>query len=177
MKHLIILSSLFILSAFSMPTNENGFYSLRANGLMSGEIDMNDYKGKYVLIVNVASKCGYTGQYADLEELSERYADKLVVIGFPCNQFGKQEPGSAEEIAEFCSSTYGVKFPMAQKVDVKGDEQHPVYQWLTSQTLDGDEVNAPKWNFHKYLISPEGELIGSFKSSVKPMDDKIVSNF
>jgi glutathione peroxidase len=136
---------------------------------------MSDYKGKYVLCVNVASKCGYTYQYEELQQLQDQYKENLVVIGFPCNQFLSQEPGTAEEIREFCTKNYGVQFPLSEKLDVKGTKQHPVYQWLTSKQLNGVSDDEVKWNFHKYLISPNGKWLQAFSSKVKPLSSDITS--
>lgn len=151
------------------------FYDLTVEGIDGNPIEMNAFQGKYVMCVNVASKCGYTPQYKDLQALSEKYQDKLVIIGFPCNQFLNQEPGSEEQIADFCERNYGVTFPLTSKVNVKGSEQHPVYQWLTSQDLNGDATHEVKWNFHKFVVSPEGKLIGSFPSKVNPMSEEITA--
>ncbi|HEY0772073.1 MAG TPA: glutathione peroxidase, partial [Sphingobacteriaceae bacterium] len=126
------------------------------------------YKGKTLLLVNVASKCGYTPQYADLEKLHEQFGDKVVVLGFPANNFGSQEPGTNTEIAEFCQKNYGVKFQMFEKISVKGADQHPLYQFLKEKT--GEE---PSWNFCKYLVKPDG-TIKFFNSKVKPLDSQIV---
>ncbi len=134
---------------------------------------MKDFEGKYVLCVNVASKCGYTPQYADLEKLYEQYKDKLVIVGFPCNQFLGQEPGSNEEIVEFCQKNYGVTFPLTTKIDVKGNDQHPIYAWLTTKAQNGAGEDKVGWNFHKFLISPKGEWMGSFPSKVNPMGAEI----
>jgi glutathione peroxidase len=136
---------------------------------------MADYQGKFVLCVNVASKCGYTPQYKDLQKLYDQFQDRLVVIGFPCNQFMMQEPGSASDIASFCERNYGVTFPMTEKIDVKGKDQHAVYQWLCHQPLDGKSEHEVKWNFHKFLVSPDGQLIGSYASGVNPLSPEIVT--
>ena len=149
------------------------FYDLSVESIDGGTLKMSDFRGKYVLAVNVASKCGYTPQYKGLQELYEKYGEKLVIIGFPCNQFLRQEPGTEEDIQQFCQVNYGVTFPMTSKIDVKGSGQHPVYQWLTSQELDGEADHKVKWNFHKFLVSPEGNLIGSFPSKVVPMSEEI----
>jgi glutathione peroxidase len=125
--------------------------------------------------VNVASYCGYTGQYAALQELHEKYGSKLVVLGFPCNQFGMQEPGSNEKIKSFCSSKFHVTFQMMDKCDVKGKDQHPVYQWLTRAELNGKETSEVGWNFNKYLIDENGQYIKHFSSKVEPLDESIVS--
>ncbi|MCB9284162.1 MAG: glutathione peroxidase [Lewinellaceae bacterium] len=154
-------------------SSDTTFYDLSIEGIEGGTIQMSDYQGKYVLCVNVASKCGYTPQYKDLQALYEKYQDKLVIIGFPCNQFLNQEPGSAEDIVSFCEKNYGVTFPLTTKIDVKGSDQHPVYQWLTTQPLNGVTEHTVKWNFHKFLVSPEGQLIGSFPSKVTPMSEEI----
>lgn len=138
-------------------------------------INFADFKGKKVLCVNVASECGYTYQYEGLEELHKTYGDKLVVIGFPCNQFGGQEPGAPEEIESFCKKNYGVSFLMTEKIDVKGDNQHAVYQWLTNKNLNGVDDYSIKWNFNKFMLDEEGKLIAYFGSGVKPMDEEITS--
>lgn len=140
------------------------------------DIKLSDYKGKKMLLVNVASKCGYTPQYTDLQKLSEQYGDKVVVLGFPCNEFGGQEAGSSEEIATFCKATYGVSFQMFEKVAVKkGTEQHPLYTWLSSKDENGWNDEAPKWNFSKYLISEKGELLKFFPSNIKPLGDEMMA--
>jgi glutathione peroxidase len=138
-------------------------------------VDLKQYKGRYILIVNVASKCGYTPQYEDLEKLYKAHKNKLVIVGFPANDFGKQEPGSNEDIATFCSLTYGVSFPMAEKTAVIGDNVHPIYKWLTDKSLNGWNEAAPKWNFFKYLIGKNGELLNVFPSKISPMSEQITS--
>ena len=163
----------------SRPSNssseqESAFYSFKINSLEGELIDFSKYKGKKVLIVNTASKCGYTPQYEDLQQLHLKYGDKVAVLGFPCNQFGGQEPGSKEEIGEFCKKNYGVSFQMFEKVDVKGKDQHPLYQWLTDKSQNGWNDKAPGWNFCKYLINEKGELVEFYGSGVKPLDAKIV---
>lgn len=137
------------------------------------KISFSAFKGKKVLIVNVASKCGYTTQYADLQKLYEAHKEKLVVIGMPCNQFMGQEPGSEKEIAAFCSKNYGVTFPMSEKVNVKGNGQHEIYKWLTQKYLNGLGDFKVSWNFNKFLINEEGKLIAHFPSSVSPLDSQI----
>ncbi len=138
-------------------------------------IDLSAFKGKYVLFVNVASKCGYTPQYEGLQALYEANKDKLVVIGLPCNQFGFQEPGDSTEIATFCRMDYGVTFPIAEKLSVKGDNQHPLYTWLTTKELNSVGDYKVTWNFNKFLVSPEGTLLGYFDSKVKPQSEEIIS--
>lgn len=156
-------------------TNKMSFYDLTINSIDGKEMRMSDFKGKYVLCVNVASKCGYTPQYEDLEKLYEQYQGKLVIVGFPCNQFLGQEPGTSEEIVSFCQKNYGVTFPLTEKIDVKGKNQHGVYQWLTQKSLNGVADGTVKWNFHKFLISPEGEWLAEFPSGVKPLDTELTS--
>lgn len=138
-------------------------------------IDLSSYKGKKILIVNVASKCGFTPQYEGLEKLYEANKDKLVIIGFPCNQFMGQEAGSANEIQKFCSLTYGVSFPMTQKVEVLGKNQHPIYQWLTQKELNGKDNYKVSWNFNKFLLDENGKLIAHFGSKTKPLSKEITS--
>jgi glutathione peroxidase len=142
-------------------------YDFKMNSIDGEPIDFARYKGKNLLIVNVASKCGYTPQYADLEKLHETYGDKVVVLGFPANNFGSQEPGTNAEIAEFCQKNYGVKFQMFEKISVKGDDQHALYKWLKEKT--GSE---PTWNFCKYLVKADG-TVKFFSSKVKPLDPQI----
>ena len=146
------------------------FYSFKMRSLDGEEIDFSRFKGKKVLVVNTASECGYTPQYKDLQRLHEQYGSKVVVLGFPANNFGGQEPGSSEQIAAFCQKNFGVSFLMFEKISVVGADQHPLYQWLKAES--GEE---PKWNFSKYLISEEGKVIGFYPSGVNPMDDPIIS--
>lgn len=148
----------------------NSIYEFKINSLDGKEIDFSKYKGKKMLIVNTASKCGKTPQYAGLEKLHEQFGDKVNVLGFPANNFLWQEPGSSEEIAAFCERNYGVKFQMFEKVSVKGGDQHPLYQWLESKT-----GKRPDWNFAKYLISEDGTQVTFFNSSVQPLDKAIIS--
>lgn len=136
---------------------------------------LNDFKGKKILLVNVASECGFTKQYSDLEKLYTTYKDKLVIIGFPCNQFGGQEPGTEEEIATFCSSKFAVTFPLTTKIDVKGDKQHPIYKWLTTKTMNGVDDHNVNWNFNKFMLDENGQLIGYFSSRINPMDSAIIN--
>ena len=136
-------------------------------------LDLSLYKGKKILFVNVASKCGFTSQYEGLQELYSNNKEKLTVIGIPCNQFGGQEPGTKTEIQSFCKQNYGVDFPLTEKVDVKGDNQHPLYEWLTQKEKNSKMNSAVKWNFQKYLIDEQGRLIDVFYSITKPMSSKI----
>lgn len=153
----------------------NSFFELKMKSIDGNLIDFSTYRGKKVLVVNVASECGYTPQYADLQKLQDEYKDKLVVLGFPCNQFGSQEPGSSEEIKTFCSKNYGITFPLFEKADVKGVNKSAVYQWLTDKNLNGWNETEPQWNFNKYLIDENGLLIAYFPSKVKPFDEAIIS--
>ena len=151
-------------------------YDVPVNTLKGEEASLTDYKGKAILVVNVASKCGLTPQYTGLENLQKKYEDRgFTVLGFPCNQFGGQEPGTPDEIETFCSSTYGVTFPMFEKIDVNGDGRHPLYEQLTkvadAEGKDGDIV----WNFEKFLISPEGEIVGRYRPLVEPESGELVS--
>ncbi len=134
-------------------------------------INLSDYKGKYIVFVNTASACGYTPQYKDLQEFyTENSAKNIVVIGCPCNQFGGQESGTAAEIGAFCQKNYGVTFPLTQKIDVKGNNAHPLYQWLTQKTKNGAGDFEVKWNFNKFIVNPEGKLTHYFGSGTKPSD-------
>lgn len=157
------------------PEPNNSFYELKAVSLFGETIDFSQFKGKKVMIVNTASECGFTSQYEDLEKLYQTNKDNLVIIGFPANDFMNQEPGTNEEIAEFCRVNYGVSFTMSEKISVKGDDMHPVYKWLTKEELNGWNSQAPKWNFHKYLIDESGKLIGVFPSRTNPLNKKITS--
>lgn len=151
------------------------FYTLNATTLEGAPFDFAQLKGKRVLIVNTASKCGFTPQYADLEKLHDTHGgDSFVILGFPCNQFGRQEPGNSNDIASFCQRNYGVSFQMMEKVDVKGSDAHPVYQWLCEKAKNGVDDHKVAWNFHKFLVDEEGRLVASLRSGVSPMDDTIV---
>ena len=148
-------------------------YDIALEDIDGNAMDLSAYKGKKILFVNVASKCGFTPQYEDLEKMSALYKDKLVVIGLPCNQFMSQEPGTNEDIKEFCSATYGVTFPMTDKIEVKGPNQHALYKWLTNKALNGKVSSSVKWNFQKYLVDENGQLLDYFYSTTKPMSNKI----
>ncbi len=150
-------------------------YDISINSLTGEPINLSDFNGKKILIVNTASECGFTSQYKGLEELYDAYKDKLVVIGVPCNQFGGQEPGTAIQIQSFCKLNYGVTFLMTEKIDVKGEKQHPLYAWLTKKELNGVSNSSVKWNFQKYLINEKGQLIDYYYSITKPMSNKIVN--
>jgi len=154
----------------------NTIYQFKVPSLDGGTIDFASFKGKKILIVNTASECGYTPQYEDLQKLYTAYKDKLVIVGFPANNFGQQEPGTNEQIKEFCKKNYGVTFPMAAKVSVKGDDIAPVFKWLTTKSLNGVMDAEIKWNFNKFLLDEKGALIAYFPSKVKPMSEEITSH-
>lgn len=162
----------FLSDSFSSPKGPvaNSIYDFKLKALNGKEIDFAQYKGHKLLIVNTASKCGKTPQYAGLETLHEQHGKDVLVLGFPANNFLWQEPGTNEEIAEFCEMNYGVKFQMFEKVSVKGSDQHPLYQWLQSKT-----GHKPDWNFAKYLVSEDGNTVVFFKSSVEPLDPSLVA--
>ncbi|TCM49962.1 glutathione peroxidase [Kribbella sp. VKM Ac-2568] len=151
-------------------------YDIPLRTLSGAETSLSDYKGKAVLVVNVASKCGLTPQYEGLENLQKRYASRgFTVLGVPCNQFGGQEPGTAEEIETFCSTTYGVTFPMLDKLEVNGDNRHPLYSELT-QTPDAEGNSGDvQWNFEKFLLTPEGTVAARFRPQTLPESDEITS--
>ena len=149
---------------------KESIYDFKMKALDGKEIDFTQYKGKKLLIVNTASKCGYTYQYEDLQKLHEQYSDKVTVLGFPANNFLWQEPGSNSDIAEFCQKNYGVDFQMFEKISVKGKDKHPLYKWLESKS-----GKSPSWNFCKYIVNEEGSVVGFFPASVKPLDSAIVN--
>ena len=149
-------------------------YEIKINDIWGDAIELNDFKGKYILFVNVASECGFTGQYKDLQKLHEEYGSKLVVIGVPCNQFGGQEPGESHEITAFCTEKYSVTFLMTEKIEVKGSNQHPLYKWLTDKNSNGIKNSTVRWNFQKYLVDPSGNLIDYWYSITQPLSQKII---
>ncbi len=150
-------------------------YDVSIGGLDGSAFDMGALEGKEVLVVNVASKCGLTPQYTGLEELQKRFADRgFTVLGVPCNQFGGQEPGTAEEIETFCSTTYGVTFPMTEKVDVNGAKRHQLYQQLTEHPDSKGDGGDIQWNFEKFLIAPNGDIVARFRPPVEPGSDQVV---
>lgn len=149
-------------------------YDYKVDALEEGKtINFADFKGKKILVVNTASECGFTPQYADLEKLYEEYKDRLVIVGFPANNFGGQEPGTNVEIGAFCQKNYGVTFPMAAKVSVKGDDTAPIFKFLTEKQLNGVKDSKILWNFTKFLVDENGKLVDSFVSNVKPTDEAI----
>lgn len=158
------------------PKNLKSFYDLKINSLNGKPIDLSDFKDKHVLVVNVASKCGFTSQYKDLQALHDLYKDQLAIIGVPCNQFGGQEPGDADAITSFCEVNYGVSFLMTEKLDVKGRNQHPLFAWLTDKSLNGVKDSTVKWNFQKYLIDGHGNFVDYFFSLTNPSSKKITKH-
>ena len=168
--------------SFTIPANKNikakkvhSIFQFKVEALEGGTINFKSYKGKKILVVNTASKCGYTPQYEELQKLYSAYKNKLVIVGFPANNFGGQEPGSNLEIKSFCTKNYGVTFPMAAKVSVKGDDIAPIFKWLTSKDLNGVMDADIKWNFTKFLLDENGVLIKKFDSKVTPMSEEITA--
>ncbi len=180
-KTLSVLLAVAILAlSFKTMTNSTtskggAIYEFKLKTLDGKETTLKQYKGKKMLLVNVASECGYTPHYKNLQALSEKYKDKLVVIGFPANNFGGQEPGSAEQIKTFCTKNYGVTFPMMGKISVKGADMHPLYKWLSTKAENGVTDEAPNWNFCKYLIDEKGNIVKFFPSRVDPLDAQLTS--
>ena len=154
---------------------QQSIYDIQIMDINNNLIKLSDFKDKYILVVNVASKCGFTPQYKDLETLFNKYSNKLVIIGVPCNQFGGQEPASEAEIQSFCSNNYNVSFLLTKKADVRGKNIHPLYRWLTNKRLNGKYGTTVKWNFQKYLIDTNGNLVDYFYSTTNPLSDKITS--
>lgn len=168
------MKTLFVTLLLSLLLTGNSIYDFKVPGLEGGQIDFAAYKGKKILVVNTASKCGLTPQYEELEKLYKQYAGKLVIIGFPANNFGGQEPGSKEEIAEFCKKNYGVSFPMAEKISVKGDDMHPLYKYLKEQAAAKGFADPVTWNFGKFLVNEKGELVATFSPRTKPMSEELL---
>ena len=169
----IFIKTLTITNKSSKMSSKKSIYDIEINSLQGKPINLSLFKGKKILFVNVASKCGFTPQYKELQKLHNLYEESLVVIGVPCNQFGKQEPGNSTEINEFCQVNYGVSFLITEKISVKGKEQHPLYRWLTDKNENGRKNSSVKWNFQKYLISEDGELIDHYYSMTSPTSSKI----
>jgi len=150
-------------------------YDHDIHALDGSPADLHDYEGKAALVVNVASKCGFTPQYEGLQRLQDQYGDRgFTVLGFPCNQFLEQEPGTADEIQEFCQVNYGVSFPLFEKIEVNGENRHPVYDDLTEAEDDKGDAGDVQWNFEKFLVSPQGEVVGRFRTGVEPEDPQVV---
>jgi glutathione peroxidase len=175
----MITKKLFSLLSFLMISaviySQSSFYDFKVKTLEGKDFDFASLKGKKVMIVNTASKCGYTPQYEDLQVLHEQFGGKLAIIGFPANNFMNQEPGTAEEIRQFCTEKYEVTFQLMEKISVKGDDMHPLYQWLTSKDKNGVMDSAVKWNFQKYLIDENGKLVDVLYSKEKPGSDKVIA--
>jgi len=171
------VSLLIVLTTLTMMSfGQKSFYDFKVKDIDGKEFDMASLKGKKVLVVNTASKCGLTPQYEALQALYEKYGgEHFTIIGFPANNFLSQEPGSNDEIKEFCSKNYGVTFPMMSKISVKGDDMAPVYQWLTQKTKNGVKDSEVSWNFQKYMIDENGNLVDFASPKTKPDDQKIVS--
>jgi glutathione peroxidase len=163
-----------LLALILSATLTGSIYDFKVPGLLGNEIDFAQFKGKKIMIVNTASKCGNTPQYADLEKLYEKYKDKLVIVGFPANNFGQQEPGTKEEIGEFCKKNYGVTFPMADKVSVKGDDIAPIYKYLVDEAAKQGFTDPIKWNFTKFLVDEKGNLITVIHNKVNPMSEEVL---
>ncbi len=153
----------------------SSIYDFKVESLDGSTIDFAQFKGKKILIVNTASKCGFTKQYEELQALSEKYKGRLVIVGFPANNFGGQEPGSSAEIIEFCKKNYGVTFPMAAKISVKGDDAAPIYKWLCNKSENGVLDAEIKWNFNKFLLDEKGKIIAKFDSKVTPMSEELTN--
>lgn len=150
--------------------SNNSIHQFSIKGLTGGTVDFGAFRGKKILVANTASECGLTPQYKQLQELQEEYKDSLVVVGIPCNDFGGQEPGEADTIASFCERNYGVTFPLTEKLSTKAPNQAPIFQFLTSKELNGLQDDEIKWNFHKFLLDEEGQLIASFPSQADPIE-------
>ena len=177
MKTIFLSLIAFAFLSFTFIKPSNSIHQFKVKSIEGGEIDFAKYKGKKILIVNTASKCGYTPQYEGLQKLYDQYKDKLVIVGFPCNQFGGQEPGTETTIQEFCKSRYGVTFPLAAKVDVKGESIAAIYKWLCSKTENGVLDAEIKWNFNKFLLDENGKILAYFPSKVTPDSEEILKYF
>jgi len=172
MKSFLIVLMLFC--TMSVQSKEN-IHNISIKDIDGNLIELSSFKGKYILFVNVASNCGFTKQYADLQALYQKHMSDLVIIGLPCNQFGAQEPAREEEIKQFCTKNFGVSFILTEKIDVKGNNISPLYAWLTDKKYNGVLNSSVKWNFQKYLVDRDGELINYFYSTTNPLSDKITS--
>jgi len=177
-KYIFVLSAIFLIVGFSFNKKgdsvTNNIHDIIVKNINGKEVSLSEYEGKVLLIVNVASKCGYTKQYAGLQELYNNYRDKgFEILAFPCNDFGEQEPGTNEEIQEFCSSTFGVEFPLFDKIKVLGDDREPLYEKLINNPTT--EQGDIKWNFEKFLIAKNGDVIARYRSKVEPLSEEIVN--
>ncbi len=162
-------------SCKSQSNEKQSIHNLTFTDIHGKEIKLSDFKGKNIVIVNVASECGFTKQYEGLQKLHEKYKENTVVIGFPCNQFGGQEPGVEKEIESFCKKNFGVTFILSSKIEVKGVNAHPIFKWLTNKNENGVMDSSVKWNFQKYVLNSSGELVDVFYSITDPMSEKITS--
>lgn len=174
MKHLFILSLFAMITSFTAVSPTANIYSFKVKSIDGGTIDFAKFKGKKILIVNTASACGYTKQYEALENVYEKYQSKLVIIGFPCNQFGGQESKSGAEIQEFCKKNYGVTFPLAEKIEVKGDNAAAIYKWLCNKSENGVLDATITWNFNKFLLDEQGNMLAYFPSKITPDSEEIL---
>jgi glutathione peroxidase len=173
-KHFLTAVALMLVGIAPLMAQKS-FYDFTVQTIDGQQFKLSDLKGKKVMIVNTASKCGFTPQYADLELLNTAYGgDKFVIVAFPENNFMNQEPGTNEEIKTFCTSKYNVTFPLMAKISVKGADMHPLYQWLTQKSQNGVMDSEVQWNFQKYLIDENGKLVGYLKPSVKPLSDPVI---
>jgi glutathione peroxidase len=163
------------LFTFTTTNAQESIYDIEINDISGNPIDLKQFRGKHILFVNVASECGFTPQYAGLEELHQQFKENLVVIGLPCNQFGGQEPGTEKEVQQFCTKNFGVSFLLTEKIEVKGEGKHQLYNWLTDKKKNGKSSSSVKWNFQKYIVDEKGEFVNYFYSTTKPMSLKITS--
>jgi glutathione peroxidase len=168
------MKAFLLVTILSLALSGTSIYDFKVPGLEGGTIDFSKFKGKKILVVNTASKCGNTPQYSDLEKLYEKYKNKLVIVGFPANNFGQQEPGTNSEIKEFCTKNYGVTFPMAEKVSVTGDDIHPLFKYLVTEAEKmGEKEPVIKWNFTKFLLDEHGKLVKVFFHKTNPMSEEV----
>jgi glutathione peroxidase len=174
-SYLVLITLILSLMA-TIESTTPSLYSekIEINTIEGAPLDLSNFKGKKLLLVNTASECGYTSQYKELQSLSEDYKTKIAVLGIPCNQFGNQEPGTEKEIVEFCKKNYGVTFTMTEKIMVKGNNQHQLYQWLTKKSSNGLQDSKINWNFQKYLLDENGQLLKVFPSSTAPLSSQII---
>ncbi|MDR2127372.1 MAG: glutathione peroxidase [Prevotellaceae bacterium] len=173
MKKIFFLS--FIILSLSANAQSKNFYDFSVKTIDGNDLPLSEFKGKKIMVVNVASKCGLTPQYKQLQELFEKYgSEKFVIIAFPANNFGAQEPGTNQEIKDFCTSNYGVTFPIMEKISVKGNDIAPIYKWLTQKTENGKDNAEITWNFQKFLIDENGNWVKSFSPRTSPDDEEII---